>query len=480
MPVSMLKETSAVIGADAGKCDSRSLLLDRFADPCAKDSKESTPRKAWFNRLINKTAVSLTPRTSWHPPGSTSVHARLMSRLMINMAGGVMENANLLLDRYGLPLIPGSAVKGCARRMALQALHDWIESQQNKGSAERPAPDDACAPCCEGFETPAHMLAAIARVFGWTPEDWKEAKKDRRYKSDFDWACSSAPREQNTLAQGTPPANESSPEGANQRIQTIFTATRALLSPHDTFAGTIAFLPANPNRDPRLELDVVTPHHTEYYQSSDPKAVATDTEDPVPVFFPAVKPQNEKDFFTFPLIPLRRARPDDLAHAKRWLAHGLELLGLGAKTNAGYGWFDASPEFQKEVEVRLEANHQAEVQRNLREAEEARKKEEDRKRQQARDEKTEATKNMTTGEKADWELKQLSPAQFAAKLQAFFKEPKKGGPSEEERKAIVRALRGPRLEVWTDFKAKAIKGDLAKAADAVRALNKQLHGDKMP
>ena len=44
-----------------------------------------------------------------------------MSRLMVDLAGGVMENANLNLDRYGLPRIPGSAIKGLARRMALQA-----------------------------------------------------------------------------------------------------------------------------------------------------------------------------------------------------------------------------------------------------------------------------------------------------------------------------------------------------------------------
>ena len=119
-------------------------------------------------------------------------------------------------------------------------------------------------------------------------------------------------------------------------------SARTSLPKADTFAGTIAFLPAHPNADPGLELDVVTPHHTKYYESKDPNAVATDTEDPIPVFFPAVKPQGNDDHFTFPLIPLRLGLEADLTHAKTWLGHGLEIFGLGAKTAAGYGWFDAS------------------------------------------------------------------------------------------------------------------------------------------
>jgi len=286
---------------------------------------------------------------------------------MVDLGGGVMENANLNLDRYGLPRIPGSAAKGCARRMSLQALHDWIAA-----GTERPAPDDACAPCCTEFTTPAEMLAAIARIFGWTPEDWKtdrnrdaKSKMPTVWKSDFAWACAShldlAPTGQDTTARGNAPgegpSTNPSPEGAQQNVRQILEAARSLLPPHPTFAGTIAFLPASPNRGLELklelELDVLTPHHTIYYSAEPDKKKnrskweewnahrnAPDTEDPVPVFFPAVKPQQDGDFFTFPLIPLRLDHKDDLTHAKLWLANGLELLGLGAKTNAGYGWFE--------------------------------------------------------------------------------------------------------------------------------------------
>ncbi len=323
MPIHTIPETFGVLGGSGlPLCESRSLFQSRFADPQAKDEKDRTPRKDWFNSLLKRKAQSATG-SDWLPANATQLHAQLMSRLIVDLGGGVMENANVNLDRYGLPLVPGSAVKGCARRMALQALHDWIAAGN-----DRPAEDDACSPCCEGFSTPAEMLAAIARVFGWVEKDWEAGKKEGLFRSDFGWACGES--HEKTWA-----------EAARHLAQAF-----AWKLPEETpwkklpnFAGTIAFLPASPNADPGLELDVVTPHHTEYYQSTNPNAVATDTEDPVPVFFPAIKPQREQDYFTFPLIPLLRAKGGDLDLAKRWLAHGLELFGLGAKTAAGYGWF---------------------------------------------------------------------------------------------------------------------------------------------
>ena len=318
MAIALLTETrNALGGENLPKCGSRSLFKDRFADPQAKEDA----RKNWFNALIKKSAASPS-RTPWLPAHAVQLHARLMSRLMVDLAGGVMENANLNLGRYGLPLIPGSAVKGCARRMALQALHDWIAA-----GSERPAGDDACATCCDGFTTPTEMLAAIARIFGWTETDWS-APSD---KYDFAWAVG----------------------GDN----TLLHAARSHTPPHETFAGSIAFLPASPNRDPGLELDVLTPHHTEYHKGNPAYATAPDTEDPVPVYFPAVKPQKEEDYFTFPLIPLRLAMDGDLTHARRWLAHGLELFGLGAKTNAGYGWFeDVTDVIEEKRQLELRVN----------------------------------------------------------------------------------------------------------------------------
>ncbi len=276
------------------QCSSRSLFAARFADPASREND----RKQWFNAFIAKPASPIFPSSNWLPENASVIHARLMSRLLVDLAGGVMENANLNLDRYGLPRIPGSAVKGCARRMALQALHDWITFPDT--------PDDPTVPCRNGFSSPAEMLAAVARIFGWQEQDWSD------HRSDFFWAV-----------------------GRNAEI---LNSAIALLPPSKDFAGSIAFLSASPNKDPGLELDVVTPHHTAYYTGNNPGA--PDTEDPVPVYFPAVKPQANNNHFIFPLIPLARAQQGDITAAMKFLSHGLELLGVGAKTHAGYGWFE--------------------------------------------------------------------------------------------------------------------------------------------
>jgi hypothetical protein len=91
----------------------------------------------------------------------------------------------------------------------------------------------------------------------------------------------------------------------------------------------------------------VTCHHRDYYAGE--LDVATDTEEPVPVVFPAVAPGH---VFVFALTKLRTCSGTDLSAVRTWLACGLSTFGLGAKTNAGYGWF-------QDVTERIRAAEQA-------------------------------------------------------------------------------------------------------------------------
>lgn len=374
-----------------------------------------------------------------------------------------MENANILLDRYGLPYIPGSAVKGCARRMALQALHDWIAA-----GTPRPATGDACAPCCEGFANPAGMLASIAHIFGWVETDWASGKEGGVFHSDFGWAC----------GEGYEAIWRQACELLARDFGWKFSDEKPWKG-LPNFGGTIAFLEAKPNNDPGLELDVLTPHHTRYYQG-DPNT-ATDTENPVPVYFPAIKPQQrDADYFTFPLIPLHRAVEGDLAIAKSWLANGLELFGLGAKTAAGYGWFDASERLQETVKTCRENEQKRISQEAEWKIEEEKKAREAEIRRQKKEAEAKALEGLSPEQQEDTKLELLNEGQFDNKLRNFWKEPRKGGPLEPEKAAIVRALKGSRIEIWKQFKTKATKGDLARVISDIHALNKKLHGDKMP
>jgi hypothetical protein len=95
---------------------------------------------------------------------------------------------------------------------------------------------------------------------------------------------------------------------------------------------------------------VITCHHPVYYspKPSGPSdkvrewedhRSAPDTEAPEPHIFPAVSPGQKGNKWGFLFHPSARAGATDLSNARRWLAVGLETFGIGAKTNAGYGWF---------------------------------------------------------------------------------------------------------------------------------------------
>ncbi|VVM06820.1 hypothetical protein MAMC_01279 [Methylacidimicrobium cyclopophantes] len=295
-------------------CDSRSLLLDRFADPRRGDEKR---RQFWKEFIETPACFSEQRQRSWNdflsllclPEGL--LFAELRSRMMVNMAGGVMENAGLCLDRFGLPYIPGSAVKGCARRAAIQELREALAHEKS------------------------NLLETIALVFGWVGEDWKDSS-DFAYGCQRDWE-EIRERTAESLWQKFRIRIDSPAEKDGERVPS-------------NFAGTVRFLPAYPYKMPKhdLEKDILTPHHQEYYRGV--LCEAFDSEKPIPVLFPAVAPGT---VFLFPIRSAPRGIGNLLEKGRGWLREGLEKLGIGAKTAAGYGWFDCSERIQQDMQSKL-------------------------------------------------------------------------------------------------------------------------------
>lgn len=208
--------------------------------------------------------------------------ATLGARLMVNLAGGVVENAGIALDRcFGLPFIPGSAVKGIARSQAL-----WEISEAQEPNKSR-------------------LLRLAMLLFGYGANDIKG-------KGDFAWAG-----------------------GAHNA------AAIAKEIGGTDFKGCACFLPANPTTPPTLVVDMVNPHYPEYYRGR--RAQAEDNENPVPNYFPAVEAGSSFGF----AVVLNRLPVSDgvtaeelLTQAKQWLQRAVTHKGVGAKTAAGYGWFE--------------------------------------------------------------------------------------------------------------------------------------------
>ena len=93
-----------------------------------------------------------------------------------------------------------------------------------------------------------------------------------------------------------------------------------------------------PSTLPVVDLDVMTVHHADYYGGEDSQGVVAapaDTDSPVPISFMTVR----GDF----LVVVEAHEATWCEAALRFLELGLRDLGIGAKTNAGYGRMTLSP-----------------------------------------------------------------------------------------------------------------------------------------
>lgn len=96
--------------------------------------------------------------------------------------------------------------------------------------------------------------------------------------------------------------------------------------------GRVFFMDGLPTTFPQLELDIMNPHYSEYYQGKEDKPPA-DYMNPVPITFLTVAPGQ---LFLFTVFSRDKSLSEK---AKQWLMGGLTELGAGGKTNVGYGYF---------------------------------------------------------------------------------------------------------------------------------------------
>ncbi|WP_299429851.1 type III-B CRISPR module RAMP protein Cmr6 [uncultured Meiothermus sp.] len=85
-----------------------------------------------------------------------------------------------------------------------------------------------------------------------------------------------------------------------------------------------------------FQKDVITVHHPNYYSTGD-KDWPTDFDDPNPVAFLSVKPGTK---FVLAISSASENAAPWLYRAGEMLEFALTHLGLGGKTNAGYGYFE--------------------------------------------------------------------------------------------------------------------------------------------
>jgi CRISPR-associated protein Cmr6 len=210
---------------------------------------------------------------------------------------------------YGVPTIPGSALKGLARAWAF-----W----------------------------------ELATQFGIQPEPYQECKKrqedDKRYKTQaekLDELLSTPIGAENSEARGQWLRKRGGllPDEALAKVQEF----QAVFGTQEA-SGGVVFFDAIPAQPPQIRVDVMNPHFGDYYQEKDDRhghpVPPADYLSPVPVYFLTV----EQTPFSFALAARTPQAAGLVEPAKGWLVKALTELGAGGKTSAGYGYFaDSSP-----------------------------------------------------------------------------------------------------------------------------------------
>lgn len=129
--------------------------------------------------------------------------------------------------------------------------------------------------------------------------------------------------------------------------------------------GALIVFDALPSKPPKLEIDILNPHYSEYYQN--PVNPPADYLSPIPVFFLTVAPEQDFEFFLAPRPGASEQPQQDLETGLQLMLEALEILGAGGKTAVGYGVFKESKaaEQKREAEQAKKIMQQEDEQRNI-------------------------------------------------------------------------------------------------------------------
>lgn len=99
--------------------------------------------------------------------------------------------------------------------------------------------------------------------------------------------------------------------------------------------GKVIFFDAVPTKTLKLEPDIMNNHYPDYYQSTSTSA-PTPYQNPIPVYFLTLGRGTQ---FAFAVAGKdNKVEQNLVTQAKEWLQNGLQEMGIGAKTAAGYGY----------------------------------------------------------------------------------------------------------------------------------------------
>jgi len=226
----------------------------------------------------------------------------------------VLETGICLHRVYGIPFVPGSAVKGITRSYCFERVAEAL--------GVRPlAPEEIAERHKKGQRTPWEILETVLTA---------PADDDRRRELERRWEELQKAVRECGMGRAEPLRDLSCFWNSGEIPPTLF--RQVFGTPYRT--GQVIFFDAYPEAlmlgdQPIVELDVLNPH---YPEGEDP----ADYLSPVPVFFLALRQGTP---FRFWLAARGEGAAAVLGAAARWVKAALTERGIGGKTAVGYGGF---------------------------------------------------------------------------------------------------------------------------------------------
>ena len=258
-----------------------------------------------------------------------------------------METGATMHHLYGFPYIPGVSIKGAVHHYSEQELLE--KNKALKALQKEPVADSAEI---EEINNLLHEAEIIKEMYGSIFEESNEKVNSPSLKERL--------------------------QAFNKRIkdkeewQAIYIRINTLLS--GKTGGLVQFYDSvpYPNEVELLQIDILNPHYPDYYDENNQTSPPSDDQNPKPVYFLAVKPQTQ---FSFYYMIKKMAHPGNNEDAKQRFAalkslakpdekdiekvrnqvlealekrlqnnleKALSIAGLGAKTAAGYGYFQVA------------------------------------------------------------------------------------------------------------------------------------------
>lgn len=221
-------------------------------------------------------------------------------RLIVGLGNeSVYETSMTLHHIYGIPYIPGSAVKGVVRSYVIQEVlgkdfepYDW------------------------------HIIDKIIEMD-------KDQFQELKTKSEKELTEKFENKKENKK-----PSDPFVKKLKSNEWQEL-NVTRKIFGNQDQ-QGEVIFFDAFPTSAPKIEPDIMNPHYVPYYSDKNNQTPPADYHDPRPLFFLTVK---DATFDFYLGMKPKHYNENILQEAKKWLKEALTTHGIGAKTAVGYGYF---------------------------------------------------------------------------------------------------------------------------------------------